>query len=97
MISGMSEGVFSVWIVGFATTILALKNPVGSEESAAGVSETLNSRPCVLLRGHGIFANGRNLEDAFRIVYVAESICWIVYLKTLLGGDEKNNHDDNAL
>jgi hypothetical protein len=30
-------------------------------------------------------------------VYVAESICRIVYLKTLLGGDEKNNHDDNAL
>jgi len=83
--------------VGFATIILTLKNPVGSEESAARISETLDSHSCVLLRGHGIFAKGGNLEDAFRSVCVAESVCRIVYLIALLSGGEKNNHNDNAL
>lgn len=65
--------------------VLALKNPVGSEESAARVSETLAFNRCALLRGHGIFVKGKNLEDAFRIVCVTESACRIACLKSFLG------------
>lgn len=83
--------------MGFATIILAIKNPVGSEESAARVLETIDTHPCVLLHGHGIFTKGGNLEDAFRIVCVAESVCLIVYLIAFLGGGEKYIHNYNAL
>lgn len=64
--------------------VLALKNPVGSQESASTVSTILQNYPCVLLQGHGLFAKGGTLREAFKIVCVSESVCKIIHLKKSL-------------
>lgn len=65
------------------TPILILSNPIGSEESALKVSQTLADYPCAIIRGHGIFTRGADLRKAFMFVCVLENTCRIILLRRL--------------
>jgi L-fuculose-phosphate aldolase len=65
------------------TPVLILSNPIGSEESALRVSQTLADYPCAVIRGHGIFTRGIDLREAFMFVCVLESTCRIILLRRL--------------
>jgi L-fuculose-phosphate aldolase len=51
---------------------------VGSELVAKLMSEALKSVPVAILRGHGPFAAGKTLEDAYRWVSVLEYSCKLI-------------------
>ena len=64
----------------FATPLTA-----GSTEVAEVVSEGLREYKCVVLRGHGPFAIGTVLEEAYQWVSVLEVACNVLYLRDTLG------------
>ena len=55
----------------------------GSSELAYNVSQALKERKCVLVRGHGLFAIGDSLEEAYNITLMVEHSCKIKYLKDM--------------
>ncbi|MBE0477073.1 MAG: aldolase [Coriobacteriia bacterium] len=57
----------------------------GSAEVAEVVSEGLREYKCVVLRGHGPFATGTVLEEAYQWVSVLEAACRVLYLRDTLG------------
>ena len=52
---------------------------IGSEESAAFVSEQLKENKIVLIKGHGSFARGETLEEAFMYTSSLESSCFFLW------------------
>jgi L-fuculose-phosphate aldolase len=55
------------------------KKPIGSAESAELVSEDLQKSRIVLVRGHGSFARGQTLEEAFMLTTSLESAAFYLY------------------
>ncbi len=55
------------------------KKPIGSVESAELVSKYLKSNRIVLVRGHGSFARGETLEEAFMLTTSLESSAFYLY------------------
>ncbi|MEM3444690.1 MAG: aldolase [Thermoplasmata archaeon] len=60
--------------------VLAVKNAIGSEEVAEKLPPILKKYPAVIVRGHGLFTTGINLESAFGLATVVESVCRLRYL-----------------
>ncbi len=58
--------------------VLESPQTVGSELVARLMSETLGPVPVAILRGHGPFAAGKTLEDAYRWVSVLEYSCKLI-------------------
>jgi len=52
---------------------------IGSEESAAFVSEQLKENKIVIIKGHGSFARGETLEEAFMYTSSLESSCFFLW------------------
>jgi len=52
---------------------------IGSEESAAFVSEQLKENKIVLIKGHGSFARGETLEEAFMYTSSLEASCFFLW------------------
>ncbi|MDP2181662.1 MAG: aldolase [Actinomycetota bacterium] len=65
--------------------VYALSLTAGSSEVAEVVSDALVDYKCVLLRGHGPFAIGTVLEEAFQWVSCLEVACKILNLRDSLG------------
>jgi L-fuculose-phosphate aldolase len=72
--------------------VVSAANPVGSEESAAVVSRALSEHRVCMLRGHGLFAAGRHLEEAFQCTSSFEASARVVYLARLAGIKAKGFH-----
>lgn len=71
--------------------VLNVKNAIGSDEVAQKLPEILKQYPAALVRGHGLFSTGINLETAFGLATVVESVCRLRYLARIAGvGVEKS-------
>ena len=58
----------------------------GTEELAVNVSESLKSNPVVIAKGHGTFAKGKTLKEAYVLTSTAEHCCKILYYLGGFGG-----------
>jgi L-fuculose-phosphate aldolase len=56
----------------------------GSQEIAENVARSLVSSRLVIARGHGTFAAGKTLDEAFVYTSLAEHSCRILFLKRSL-------------
>lgn len=65
--------------------VYSLALTAGSSEVAEAVSEGLKDYKCVVLRGHGPFAIGTVLEEAFQWVSTLEQACKLLDLRDGLG------------
>jgi len=61
------------------TPVVSPKKTIGSEESAHLVSEQLKNHKIVLIRGHGSFARGETLEEAFMYTTSLESSSFFLW------------------
>jgi L-fuculose-phosphate aldolase len=57
--------------------VLLSQRPLGSPDVAQLVARTLRISRVAALRGHGVFAWGEDLEDAFHMVSLLEEMCKI--------------------
>ena len=62
--------------------IVSAIETIGSEEIAQKISEELKNSQAVLLKGHGIFAGGKTLEDAAKMISSSEHSA-LIYLRYL--------------
>lgn len=69
--------------------VFSLPQTAGSTEVAEAVSQGLREYKCVLLRGHGPFAIGTVLEEAFQWISCLEMACKILNLRDSLGLETK--------
>ncbi|TLM97910.1 fuculose phosphate aldolase, partial [bacterium] len=60
--------------------VLTAKETVGSDEVAAKLPELLKNNRIVMVRGHGSFAVGQSLEEAYHWTTSLENVCKIIYL-----------------
>jgi L-fuculose-phosphate aldolase len=59
--------------------VVSVEKTVGSQESAELVSEALRDYRIVILRGHGSFARGDVLEDAYMLTSGLEASAFYIY------------------
>lgn len=59
--------------------VVTLKKTIGSEEAASIVSEHLKDYKVVLVRGHGSFARGDMLEEAYMLTSSLEASSFFLY------------------
>jgi L-fuculose-phosphate aldolase len=67
------------------TPVVSPKKTIGSEESAHLVSEQLKRNKIVLIRGHGSFARGETLEEAFMYTTSLESSSFFLWHRHIAG------------
>ncbi len=67
--------------------VVMAEHTVGSEEMADRLSTTLSEYRLCMLRGHGLFATGHLLEEAFQLTSTFEASARIVYLARVAGID----------
>ncbi len=67
--------------------VLDVEESIGSEEVAEKLPDLLNNYNAAIVKGHGTFSHGENLEEAYNWVTVVESICKIIYMVEALGGE----------
>lgn len=60
--------------------IPVVRGDPGTEELAVNVVGALARAPVVIARGHGTFAGGKNLDEAFIFTSLAEHACRIIAL-----------------
>lgn len=72
--------------------VVSVEKTVGSQESAELVSEALKDYRIVMLRGHGSFARGDVLEDAYMLTSSLEASAF--YLYHAEGGKEYRKFSD---
>lgn len=60
----------------------------GSDEIATSVAEALAASPVVVVRGHGTFAGGKSLDEAYLYTSVAEYACRILLLSGRFRGTQ---------
>lgn len=65
--------------------VVSPEKTIGSEEAALLVSEALQSSKVVLIRGHGSFAMGSTLEEAFMLTTSLEASAFFLYHLQRLG------------
>jgi len=58
----------------------------GTVELAENVSKSLASNPVVIAKGHGTFAKGKDLKEAYLLTSAVEHSCRILYYLGGLGG-----------
>ena len=63
-----------------APTIKVVDGPCGSQQLADVVAEGLASANIVIAKGHGTFAAGRDLDQAYLYTSLAEHCCKVLYL-----------------
>jgi len=64
--------------------VVTAEKTIGSEEVARIVPEALQGYKIVMLRGHGSFAIGQFLEEAYQWTSVLEASCRMLYLMRAL-------------
>jgi L-fuculose-phosphate aldolase len=69
----------------FSPSIAVVEGKCGSDELASGVAEALTRAKVVVARGHGTFAGGKNLDEAYIYTSLAEHSCRILILSGRYG------------
>jgi L-fuculose-phosphate aldolase len=62
------------------TPVVAATETVGSKEVAASLACLAHMHKIIVVRGHGTFAVGKNMEEALQWTSVLEASCKIMYL-----------------
>lgn len=70
-----SEGIM------FCPVIPVVSGPPGSQEIADTVSDALVNAKLVIARGHGTFAAGKTLDEAYLYTSLAEHACRVLAIK----------------
>lgn len=68
----------------FSPRIPVVVGAPGSQEIAENVSNALISSKLVIVRGHGTFAGGKTLDEAYNFTSLAEHSCRVLLLKRSL-------------
>jgi L-fuculose-phosphate aldolase len=71
--------------------VLGAEHTVGSQEVEEKLPHLLKEYKIVMLRGHGSFAIGQLMEEAFQLTTSLEHSCKILYHTRLLRGDLKED------
>ncbi len=71
--------------------VIGFEHTVGSEEVARVLPDFLKEYKIVMVRGHGSFAVGQLLEEAYQWTSSLENICKIIYLTRTLNGEIKES------
>jgi L-fuculose-phosphate aldolase len=66
----------------FCPVIPVVDGAPGSDEVARTVSESLSGGRLVIARGHGTFAAGKTLDEAYQLTSLAEHSCRVLMYKT---------------
>lgn len=66
--------------------VVGLGQRLGPGEGGEEVARALQGRPVAMVRGHGCFAAGKDLEEAFSRVMTFEASCRILYLLKMMNG-----------
>lgn len=69
--------------------VLAFAQTIGSAEVARVLPDYLKENKIVMIRGHGSFAVGQRIEEAYHWTSCLENICKIIYLTRTLQGEVK--------
>jgi L-fuculose-phosphate aldolase len=69
--------------------VVAAEYASGSQEMADVVAEALREYKVIMLRGHGSFAVGQTLEEAFHWTSTLEEVCDIILEEHLMGEAHK--------
>lgn len=67
--------------------VLDVEDSIGSEKVEKKLPPILQDYNAAIVKGHGTFAHGELLEEAYNWITVVESICKLIYLVTNLGGE----------
>jgi L-fuculose-phosphate aldolase len=70
----------------FCPTIPVVRGAPGSTEIADAVANILLSSNLVIARGHGTFAAGKTLDEAYVYTSLAEHSCRVLALKNRFAG-----------
>ncbi|MCK9630324.1 MAG: aldolase [Methanoregula sp.] len=65
----------------FCPEIPVVDGAPGSQEIADNVAAVLSQSKLVIVRGHGTFAAGKNLDEAYQFTSLAEHSCRVLALK----------------
>jgi L-fuculose-phosphate aldolase len=65
----------------FCPVIPVVTGAPGSQELADNVASALTSSPLAIVRGHGSFAAGKSLDEAYLYTSLAEHSCRVIALK----------------
>jgi L-fuculose-phosphate aldolase len=68
-----------------AVPVVSSATTVGSPEAAANLAEALRTCRVAVLRGHGPFAIGETLEDAYQAISCLEASCKVLNLLQAIG------------
>ncbi len=63
----------------FLGEIEVINAPFGKFDGAKLISKALKKNKVVLVRGHGIYACGKNIDEAYRLASYLEHSCEIIY------------------
>jgi L-fuculose-phosphate aldolase len=76
----------------FSPVIPVVTGPCGSQDLAVAVAvaRALTDAKVVVARGHGTFAAGKSLDEAYVYTSLAEHSCRILLLSTLAYRDRKS-------
>lgn len=73
------------YVIGDVIPVLNPSSVIGSAEAAELLAEVLAEIPIAVLRGHGPFAHGPTIEEAFAKVSILEAACRILDLRDAVG------------
>ena len=73
--------------------VIDVAESIGSKEVEQQLPPVLQRHNTAIVKGHGTFAHGENLEEAYNWVTVVESICHIIYLVENMGGETLTEQD----
>lgn len=66
--------------------VLSFEQTIGSDEVARVLPDYLNEYKIVVVRGHGSFATGQVIEEAYKWTSSLENLCKIIFLTRSLKG-----------
>ncbi len=67
-----------------APEIAVVEGACGTQDLADAVADGLTKSKIVIARGHGTFAAGKNLDEAYLYTSLAEHCCKVLYLTQML-------------
>lgn len=71
--------------------VLSAENTIASKEVEEKLPGLLKEYKIVMVRGHGSFAVGHMLEEAYQWTSSLENVCRIIYLTRTLKGEVRDN------
>jgi L-fuculose-phosphate aldolase len=71
--------------------VIGVEHTIGSKEVEEKLPELLKEYKVVMIRGHGSFAVGQVLEEAYQWTSALEHVCKIIYTVRTLNGNLKEN------